>query len=115
MEELCISIIEFWQDKLLKKRSIEEIFKILTFSKKGLTAGEVCFLAGLRPAEFKKFVCVFDGLVESHDSVWYVSTQSVRDCLLKLLKMDAHKQSLYHLHMAKALRQLPQSLRKLEE
>jgi len=64
--ELCRTILEFWQGRLLAKRSIEEIFKVLSLCKKGLTAGEVCSLVNLRPSEFKKFVCVFDGLVGSY-------------------------------------------------
>lgn len=67
-----MSFIEFWQGRLLARRTIEETFKLLALSKKGLTAGEVCCLAGLRPSEFKKFVCVFEGLVESYEGIWFV-------------------------------------------
>lgn len=75
LTELCRTILAFWEGKLLTKRSLEETFKVLVLSKKGLTAGEVCCLANLRPAEFKKFVCVFEGLVESYDGIWFIPDQ----------------------------------------
>jgi hypothetical protein len=62
--------------------------KLLCFSKKGLTPSEICFLAGLRPSEFKKFTCVVEALIYSYQGVWCIPDEAVRNSLIDIFKLE---------------------------
>jgi hypothetical protein len=93
---------------------VEALLIVLSLSKKGLTAGEICHLTKMKPSEFKRVMGAFGGLLECYQDMWYIPDLRLKEAISDLTGIEKQDITQLHMQMAVGLKEFPSSLRKLE-